>query len=63
MDGASGDMDRSEGEAAVSEAERECFVAGMLFACLMLAIFLGGMAVGRGMGRVPSEVAEKEGGR
>lgn len=47
----------------MTDEGRECFVAGMLFACLMLAIFLGGMAVGRGMGRVPSEAIEKEGGR
>lgn len=46
-----------------SNDEKAAFVAGILFACLMLAIFLGGMAVGRVMGKVPSEAIEKEGGR
>jgi hypothetical protein len=34
-----------------------------MFGLLVTAIFLGGMAVGRGMGKVQGEAAEKEGGR
>lgn len=47
----------------MNEDERNGFIAGVMFVCLMAAIFLGGMAVGRGMGKVQSEAAEKEGGR
>jgi hypothetical protein len=39
------------------------FVAGMLFVCLMLGIFIGGMLVGAGVERRKAEAIEKEGGR
>jgi hypothetical protein len=39
------------------------FVAGMLFVCLMLGIFIGGMVVGEGVGRRAAEAIEKEGER
>jgi hypothetical protein len=47
----------------VSDAEARGLAAGLILAGLLLLIFSVGVSVGRGMGKVQSEVVEKEGGR